>query len=131
MITITRYFRNNKITLGVMDVDGLDLPIYTLELPWKNNERNISCISKGNYTIKPHISPTHGKCFSIEGVINRDYILIHSGNVSSEIRGCILVGMSAGYLKNNYAVLSSRKALQTLLKHIKEPTELIIKNLYV
>lgn len=131
MITVTRYFQNDEITLGVMRVDGLDCPIYTLELPWKNNQRNISCIPPSTYKLVPYTSPTHGKCFLIEGVVNRKHILIHSGNVKEDVRGCLLVGMSAGYLKNNYAVLSSRKALQKLLKHIKEPTELVIKNLYV
>lgn len=132
MITITRYFQNDKCTLGIMSVDGFSIPLYTAELPWKNNKANTSCIPTGKYTLKPYKSPTKGKCFSIEGVINRKYILIHSGNIPLEdSRGCLLVGKAVGYLKKELAVLDSRKALTELLDYIKEPTELVIKNLCV
>ena len=131
MITITRYFSNNEVTLGVMKVDGLDFPLYTCEFPWKNNERDISCITIGTYKIKPILSPSKGKCFSVDGVINREHILIHSGNTTNDSRGCILVGLSTGFLSDNFAVLKSRLAMKELLEYIKEPTELVIKNLYV
>lgn len=130
MITITRYYHNDKVTLGIMKVDGIDKPFYTCELPWKNNEPSISCIPKGNYTLEPHISPSKGQCFNIS-CANRKYILMHSGNLPVNSRGCLLVGLSTGYLRGELAVLQSRNAMQILLEHIKEPTGLVIKNLYV
>ena len=39
--------------------------IKTLELPYHNNQRNISCIPEGNYIIKIHNSPSQGKCIKI------------------------------------------------------------------
>jgi hypothetical protein len=131
MITITRYFQNNKTTLGAMSVDGIEKPFYTSELPWKSNEQGTSCIPTGKYIVEPHESPSKGQCFSIN-VANREYILIHSGNIAyKNSRGCILVGLSTGYLKDDLAVLQSRNAMKILKEYIKEPTELIIKNLHV
>jgi hypothetical protein len=113
-----------------MRVDGLDVPMYTLELPWKNNKPNISCIPTGKYTLEPILSPSKGQCFNISCPA-RKYILMHSGNVLGDSRGCLLVGLSTGYLKEEYAVLTSRKAMQMLLTYIQEPTELVIKNLHL
>ena len=39
--------------------------IKTLELPFNNNKRFISCIPEGNYIIKIHNSPSKGKCIKI------------------------------------------------------------------
>lgn len=39
--------------------------IKTLELPYNNNKRFISCIPTGNYIVKIHNSPSQGKCIKI------------------------------------------------------------------
>lgn len=64
----------------------------TLELPWKNNERQISCIPKGLYTAKKHSSPKFGQSFWLQNVPGRSEILVHPGNYTSQILGCILPG---------------------------------------
>lgn len=130
MITILRYFENKDCTLGIMKVDGLEQPLYTLELPNKNNEQNISCINIGNYIVQPHVSPRLGKCLWLPVVIGRSEILIHAGNKASEIQGCILVGLYSGFVSGEYQVLNSRKAMSLLLEHIIKPTELQIKKYY-
>lgn len=64
----------------------------TLELPNKNNQRNISCIPEGVYAWVKHKSPKFGTCIWVKNVPNRSEILIHQGNYTSQIRGCILPG---------------------------------------
>jgi hypothetical protein len=65
---------------------------FCLELPYRNNERFISCIPVGCYSVVPHDSPKFGECFLIEDVPNRDHILFHVGNYAFNTTGCILPG---------------------------------------
>lgn len=73
----------------------------TLELPYRDNERNVSCIPEGFYDVVPRQSPKYGNHLHITGVPNRSLCLFHHGNyVGSpnpktglpDIRGCVLVG---------------------------------------
>jgi len=73
----------------------------TLELPWRDNERNVSCIPEGVYVVVPRHSPKYGNHLHVTGVNGRSLILIHWGNYAAsanprtgtpDIRGCILVG---------------------------------------
>ncbi len=74
----------------------------TLELPWKDNARNVSCIPEGTYqfakrkigSFYARYSKRLGHDFTIQvkGVPDRDYILVHIGNVLEDTRGCVLVG---------------------------------------
>lgn len=102
-----------------------DLPLllHTLELPWRENQRNISCIPAGEYAVKARSSARFGLHYILENVPGRDGILIHSGNIagdrasglSSHVEGCILVGMSRGCIQQQAAVLSSKVALHRLM----------------
>lgn len=68
----------------------------TLELPWKDNERNISCIPEGEYLVKkmPPTGKRKYQYFWVQDVPGRDSILWHPGNYTHQIRGCILPGES-------------------------------------
>ena len=66
-----------------------DRPIYTLEPPWKNNEKFISCIPPETYIVRKHVSPTFGKCFLVCGVKDRTHILIHPLVYYWHTKGCI------------------------------------------
>lgn len=111
-------------TLGrLMLFDGLN-PIATfttLELPWRNNERNKSCIpagAYGNYEVVPHTSPKHGKCFLVKNVSGREGILIHTLNFPNQTEGCIGVGMDFADIDKDGGIdiIRSREALNSLLK---------------
>lgn len=97
----------------------------TLELPWLNNARNISCIPCGRYLVKPHISPRFKECFIIENVVGRSNILIHAGNTKDDTEGCILVGDGFGKLDGKRSVTGSRNALGRLLDELKNTYEKI------
>jgi hypothetical protein len=118
-------------TTGKMEVlDNLGCVKYscnTLELPWKDNERNVSCIPKGEYKVKKRYSPKFGNHFHITDVPGRSYILIHKGNYFTEIRGCILVGRGVADINRdgNKDVTSSGAAMSDLLKLM--PEEFILK----
>ncbi len=78
-------------TLGIGEYE--DFSFCTLELPWRFNQKNKSCIPSGTYEcvkIKDHYR--FGKCIYIPDVPDRSEIFVHVGNFTRDIQGCILVG---------------------------------------
>lgn len=89
--SLIRLEANEKQTLGYL-FDGLVKLACTLELPWLNNQFQISCIPTGIYTVVKRYSPKYGHHFHILDVPDRDYILGHHGNFFTDILGCVLFG---------------------------------------
>ena len=127
-LKLIRISNSKEVTLGVLINTDTGLPIcLTLELPWKDNSIQISCIPTGTYKVERFSSPTFDNVFHILDVPNRSGVLIHTGNTVDDIKGCILVGNQFGELKNKPAVLNSRLALDDLKKYVKDnPFELEI-----
>lgn len=99
-----------------------------LELPWRNNKPNYSCIPDGEYLCKYRESKRFKKHYHLQDVKGRSWVLTHSGNLAGDIlkrwlthsKGCLLLGARFGVLKidkNKYqrAVLSSRPTLRKLI----------------
>ena len=81
------YFGNG--TNGDLHVDGKPR-CHSIELPWHNNEPQISCIPEGKYKLQKHISEHLGNCLEVMNVPKRSSILIHpANNAVLELRGCI------------------------------------------
>ena len=118
-------------TIGDLFLNG-ERMCDTLELPYINNERSISCIPEGEYKVRLRTareSATRDYLhLLVKDVPNRDFVLVHIGNKSSDSRGCILVGFAS---KQNY-VKNSTFAMDLLMKEIinlgGEKINLIIKN---
>ena len=97
----------------------------TLELPYKNNERNISCIPEGIYNAKINYSKKHRAHILILKVKGRSDILLHTGNTLSDTQGCVLVGTKyqEKQLRNSkqamYKIISKIIANQIKLKGLK------------
>ena len=102
----------------------------TLELPWKENQRNISCIPPGGYSAHKHRSPKFGACIKIKDVKDRDHILIHPANYTSELRGCVAVGRKHVDLNNDSIndVYESRNTFNKLMLSLPSTFELRITN---
>ena len=63
---------------------------YCIELPWKNNHAQVSCIPEGRYELEKRWSPKFLRHLQVMDVKDRDYILIHPANdAMHELRGCI------------------------------------------
>lgn len=69
-----------------------------------------------------HMSPSKGHCVSIKNVPMRSNILIHVGNYTSDILGCILVGDSVRDINNDgkYDVTNSRNTFNKLMNLLPE-----------
>lgn len=105
----------NESTLGIL-TENREIIAYTLELPWLNNARNISCIPPGKYVVSHYSSAKFPDCFSIANVPDRSAILIHSGVTKADIEGCVIVGDSLGSYLGNEAVFNSKKKKQEMLQ---------------
>jgi hypothetical protein len=72
----------------------------TLEPPWYDNRRNVSCIPAGKYRCSRLESPSKGSRYQVLNVPGRDAILFHTGNwagderagLKSDSEGCIMLG---------------------------------------
>ena len=81
------YYANG--TNGDLHLDGHQ-KCFSIELPWHNNEPEVSCIPEGTYELEKHISAHLGNCLHVKNVPNRADILIHgANNALKELKGCI------------------------------------------
>jgi len=125
-LLINRYDHDDKQTKGQLFLLGENDKIIakwdSLELPWLNNQRRISCIPLGTYKCKKHRSPKFGRTLWVQDVPNRSEILIHSGNYHTQILGCILIGKDLKDInKDGYLdVTRSRVAMKELMDSLKD-----------
>ena len=122
---------SEKSTIGELFLNGERI-CDTLENPWLDNQRNISCIPEGNYDVRlrlPRESASRDYLhLLVQDVPNRDWILFHRGNTAKDTRGCILVGLGS----QQDVVSNSTLAMDLLIKELihlgSENIKLIIKN---
>ncbi|MDP4213286.1 MAG: DUF5675 family protein [Bacteroidota bacterium] len=88
------------------------LMVYSIELPWKNNQARVSCIPEGRYELVKRWSLRFNWHLQVMNVPQRSFILIHPANdASRELKGCIApVGIITGAGKG----IRSRMALSKL-----------------
>ena len=131
---LTRFASDSRGTLGKLTIHKGDSqvlsqegPIWVLERPWRNNSRSISCIPLGTYLVKPHDSPSKGKCFILVGPEpERSDILIHVGNELKDTEGCLLVGSSVNITQDKFFCGNSRNTLNKMLANLTKEWYLVI-----
>jgi hypothetical protein len=125
-------------------------PLYecaTLELPWRENARRVSCVPAGVYLFKLRTdSPKHGKVYEEwddpetperEDVLDRDNVQIHAANLAgdtakgyvAQLLGCIAPGLSVVQFragakpagdKDQRGVSASKTALAQLMAALND-----------
>lgn len=139
MITavLTRDKADNQGTFGRLRVEaeGRAFECHTLELPWRDNRRSLSCIPLGSYPVDWSHSGKFGKCYRLRDVPERSGILIHSGNFAGDktlglkthVEGCILLGMKRGTLSGQAAILQSKDAIRDFVAFMEaKPFRLVV-----
>jgi len=132
-IKIKRIYQCRAGTFGTIHCNGKPFAL-TAELPWRDNERNLSCIPSEVYDCKRIDSPKFGNTFKIMNVENRTNILFHKGNVpEDDSDGCILIGQKFGHLTGDMAVLSSAKGFGDFMELTESVSsfELTIENHWI
>ena len=91
ILTLKRIASTPTGTFGILLNEAAQPFAVTLELPWRDNQRNVSCIPLGTYTARRIKSPKFGDTFQVMDVPGRSEILFHGGNYQVHTRGCIIV----------------------------------------
>ena len=130
LLIIRDTFTENS-TIGELFLNG-ERMCDTLENPYINNQKNISCIPEGEYKVRLRLARESASRdylhLLVQDVPNRDYILFHRGNSAKDTSGCILVGLGS----QQDFVQNSTLAMDLLMKEIINlggtNINLIIKN---
>ncbi|MGA9851831.1 MAG: DUF5675 family protein [Gammaproteobacteria bacterium] len=121
---LIRDLRSIDCAQGKFSITDAPLPpIYTMELPWADNEPDQSCVPVGVYVLMPYYSPRHGRwtwCLHNPalgiyaypslvptGVTARSCCEIHSANQAWQLEGCIAPGLARGLLDIGKGLLAS------------------------
>jgi len=124
LVTLPRFAYSPHGTFGRLSVDG-GAPFYTVERPWANNAKGVSCIPCGTYVLKLGMfysgDGPGGKrdypAYEILGVPGRDQIKIHVANYMTQVEGCVAPGMTLGYNSEVqlWAVRNSQQAFDQFM----------------
>lgn len=139
VVTLQREPSSDEGTYGSLRFG--EQQVCTIELPWRDNQRQISCILPGTYRCAIVNSPRFGRVYEVKDVPGRSYVLIHSANLAgdpskgwtTQLQGCIAPGERRGTMINasgkmQKAVLVSRPALRRFMQWAGgEPFTLEIK----
>ena len=118
-------------TNGKLEREGKFI-CYTIELPWINNEKRVSCIPEGEYLLRKRYSRKFQWHIEVVDVKNRSFILLHpANNAQKELNGCIapvtkLSGPGLG-LMSRKAFTKLRGVVYKALEK-DESVELIVKS---
>lgn len=110
----------------------------TVERPWLQNARKISCIPEDSYICVPRVFHNKGNPYpavEVTNVPNRTDILFHIANWPTDVEGCIGVGKLISCLTKNagsteLAVSHSTEAFKEFMTYYgSEPFELYIRQI--
>lgn len=125
--TLIRVSHSDQGSIGVM-LTPLGWRSYSIELPWRDNARNVSRIPAGRYAVQWTFSPRFRReMYVLDGVPGRSGIRIHSGNLAgdtalgwrSHFAGCIGLGQRVGRLRGQRAVLTSAPTVIAFEDHME------------
>lgn len=122
-------------TLSLRRIEATDLAMFgtladeenksfgvTLEPPWRDNERDVSCIPAGTYTAV-RFPAGEGKrpydVFKLIGVPDRDDTEIHIGNTIADTEGCVLLGSNYGVVNGQHGITGSQAAFRRFMDALR------------
>lgn len=128
--TLIRQTSDEQGTFGIFTIN--EKSYFSLELPNKNNQPNISCVPTGEYNVFLRFSPHFKKnLYCLHNVPNRSTILIHGANFAGDeelgyqthLQGCIALGKSKGRALNKYkqmqkCIFTSQPALDDFMEDL-------------
>jgi hypothetical protein len=100
----------------------------TIELPWLQNERNVSCIPEGRYELRKRFIKKFGLHLLVVDVPDRSWILIHPANdAKTQLKGCIApVTQLTGPGKGSESRLANEKLKAIVLEALERKEKVFI-----
>jgi len=123
LIDLTRLESSRHGVVGALLIDG-QFVCLTLERPWRENQKNVSCIPTGQYNVVKYASSKFKDSYLVEDVKDRSGILFHKGNTITDTEGCILLGQIV--TRNSHAITLERstQAFEQFKKLLQKSTEI-------
>jgi hypothetical protein len=118
-------------TNGKLECNGKSI-CNTIELPWRENQKRVSCIPEGKYFIRKRYSQKFQWHLEVIDVKDRSLILFHpANNALLELNGCIapvtkLSGPGLGVMSRKAFAKLKTQVYQVL--YGKESVELIVES---
>lgn len=125
-LRLLRVGESDGATFGVLLINGAP-EFVTLEEPWRDNQRSISCIPTGSYKVKPVNSPKFGNTYEVTKVPDRSHILFHAGNTLNDTQGCILLGMQFAKIEGKSAIVRSRDAMGRFINYLLGQNDIVLE----
>lgn len=121
-------------TFGVLSLPN-GSTFMTLELPWRDNKPQISCIPPGTYKAKRRQTTRFGFAFEILNVKGRSGILIHGGTYAGSTdkeqkansQGCILLGTRRGHNGRQKMITGYKEAMSAFYDAMGNHTQCTIE----
>lgn len=100
----------------------------TIELPWLQNQRNVSCVPEGRYELRKRFIKKFGLHLLVVDVPDRSWILIHPANeAKTQLKGCIApVTQLTGPGKGNESRLANEKLKALVLEALERKEKVFI-----
>lgn len=100
----------------------------TIELPWLQNQRNVSCVPEGRYELRKRFIKKFGLHLLVVDVPDRSWILIHPANdARTQLKGCIApVTQLTGPGKGNESRLANEKLKALVLEALEQKEKVFI-----
>lgn len=100
----------------------------TIELPWLQNQRNVSCIPEGRYELRKRFIKKFGLHLLVVDVPDRNWILIHPANdAKTQLKGCIApVTQLTGPGKGSESRLANEKLKALVLEALERKEKVFI-----
>ena len=101
---------------------------FSIELPWKNNQPQISCIPEGSYELKKRYSQKHGHHLQVLNVPGRNLILLHPANDAlKELKGCVApVSLLTSEGKGSSSRIALKKILDTVYPELEKGNKILL-----
>ena len=135
IIYLDRFAYTMYGVFGMLRYDGMKL--FTVERPWSDNQRNVSCIPTGAYPLQ--LSKHYGDdgeaddyaTYLVCDVPGRSLFKFDIANTMDEIEGCIALGTGLGWMNprgvgHKWAVTDSRDALERFMEHMNGVPEAVL-----
>lgn len=133
---LQRLDEDNKQTLGNLSIFFGTKKVFeaaSLELPWLDNDTDVSCIPVGDYVCTRRHSVKYGWHWKVtekngDEVRGRSFILIHIGNFHRDTRGCIILGVDHIDIDNDgYKDVTSSGATMRHLNNVMDEQQFSLK----
>lgn len=122
IIRHVRYWYTPVGTYGTITLPDGRL-IYTVELPWRDNQVGVSCIPEGTYNCRVGTFNSADPPYENVELLNvphRTFIEVHMANAPSDLRGCIAPVSELVGIKGQWGGSNSARAHRILMQNIKD-----------